>query len=427
MIGVLGGGISGISAAYHLSLKNKQTVIFEAKNSWGGLCDNFRLDDFLFDNCIHLSFSNDDYVNALFANSTGLIKHIPNPSNYYKGKWLKHPAQNNIYSLDINEKIEIIKGFIDREKEINVSEIADFETWLRKQYGNYFAENFPVKYGLKYWTIEAKSMTTEWIKDRMYQPSLDEVLFGSYTEETPLTYYAKEMRYPTKGGYKAFLSGMASACDIRLNHEVTHINTQNKYIEFKNGKKEQYESLISSLPLPVLINCLDVPLSVQTAAENLIASSVFIVSIGLNKLSPKKDLWFYIYDEDILAARVYSPSLKSSFNAPEYCSSFQFEIYSSKYKSINMSNDNLLNHIIETAVQKLHLFEKDDIKVTDVRFIPYGNVIFDQSYRKNRKIVHDWLDTCNIKYIGRFGEWDYLWSDQSLLSGKKCIDKHYSL
>jgi hypothetical protein len=32
----------------------------------------------------------------------------------------------------------------------------------------------------------------------------------------------------------------------------------------------------------------------------------------------------------------------------------------------------------------------------------------------------------NIKYIGRFGEWDYLWSDQSLLSGKKVADQFSS-
>jgi len=29
----------------------------------------------------------------------------------------------------------------------------------------------------------------------------------------------------------------------------------------------------------------------------------------------------------------------------------------------------------------------------------------------------------NIKSCGRFGEWDYLWSDQSFMSGKKAADK----
>ena len=38
-------------------------------------------------------------------------------------------------------------------------------------------------------------------------------------------------------------------------------------------------------------------------------------------------MWFYIYNKNIKAARVHSPSLKSSYNAPKGCSSLQAEIY----------------------------------------------------------------------------------------------------
>jgi hypothetical protein len=34
-----------------------------------------------------------------------------------------------------------------------------------------------------------------------------------------------------------------------------------------------------------------------------------------------------------------------------------------------------------------------------------------------RKVVRDYLSSVGIETIGRFGEWDYLWSDQSLMSG----------
>ena len=48
----------------------------------------------------------------------------------------------------------------------------------------------------------------------------------------------------------------------------------------------------------------------------------------------------------------------------------------------------------------------------------YSNVIFDRDIYKNRKIIQEYLDNVGIKYIGRFGKWDYLWSDQSLMTGK---------
>ena len=43
---------------------------------------------------------------------------------------------------------------------------------------------------------DLEGMGTAWIGDRIYQPTLDEVLLGTYMGETPNTYYAKKMYYP---------------------------------------------------------------------------------------------------------------------------------------------------------------------------------------------------------------------------------------
>ena len=51
------------------------------------------------------------------------------------------------------------------------------------------------------------------------------------------------------------------------------------------------------------------------------------ISVGLKTKNIPPYLWWYIYDEDILPARVYSPSLKSPDNVPEGCSSLQMEVY----------------------------------------------------------------------------------------------------
>ena len=68
------------------------------------------------------------------------------------------------------------------------------------------------------------------------------------------------------------------------------------------------------------------------------------------------------------------------------------------------------------------LFSQNDILMADCRYIKYGNVIFDRHRIKNRHIILHYLNTLQISSVGRFGEWDYLWSDQSLLSGKKAVD-----
>lgn len=413
---ILGAGISGISASYHLNQNGIKNIVFEKDDNWGGLCGNFKVDGFRFDKAIHLSFTNNKYVKDLFSSSCEYITHKPLAYNYYKGRWLKHPAQNNLEPLDLREKIDAISDFVENyNKKEN---FANYEEWLRAQYGNYFSEHFPLPYTKKYWTLEAKDLSVSWVGNRMYQPNIKEVLRGAFEKETPNTYYADEMRYPKRGGYKSFLKYIRKDCDIRLNKQVVDIDVKNKVVFFEDNGSEKYDDLISSIPLPEYGKLIkDMPVGIKKACAKLMYTSIALVSVGLNKINIPRHLWFYIYDEDVLAARCYSPSMKSADNAPEGCSSFQFEIYFSKVKSLMLSEDKLVEHIIKKACKKMHIFNENDIVVKDCRILEYGNIIFYQDMEKDRKIVLDYLEQIGIKPIGRFGRWEYLWSDQSLLDG----------
>lgn len=415
---ILGAGIAGISAAYHANKYEYKTTIYEARDSWGGLLDNFSIDGFRFDTTVHLSFTKDEYVRSIF-DQTYYYEYVPVPYNYENGIWLKHPVQNNLYPLSASEKVEAIKGFIERS---SLNQASNYYEWLLQQYGSYMSDRYPVRYTQKYWTVHPKRLSVDWVSIRMYRPDIEEVLIGALTNETPNTYYAKEMRYPKKGGYKAFLNPMVGFCDIKTNKRAVRINTKHKYIEFADGEKVYYETLISSIPLPDLVSMIDdIPLKIRETAKELWATSVAIVSVGFNRPDVAKHLWFYIYDESILASRVYSPNLKSPDNVPDNCSSLQFEIYFSKYKPLKIQPDNLTQHIVN-SIEKMDLASKNNIVVTDCRIVPFGNVVFDHGMISRRETVKEFLKTINIYPIGRFGEWAYLWSDQSLLSGKRVIE-----
>jgi protoporphyrinogen oxidase len=413
---ILGAGIAGIAASYELKQNNIESIIIEKNNKWGGLLDNFEIDGFRFDKFIHLSFAKDEYVNNIFF-KTPLLKHKPLSSNYYKGTWLKHPAQNNLYHLDKEEQNKILKDFKKR-KDLDVSKISNYEEWLRVQYGDYFAENFPMVYTQKYWTIPATALETKWVGDRMYKPTLEEVEKGCLSDLTPNTYYTKEMRYPEKGGYKSFLIPMVEGLDIRTNSKINGINCDLKEITLSNNEVLDYNNLISSLPLPEICKLIkNVPENVLSASKKLNYTSGYLVSLGFNKPEIADKLWFYIYDKEILPARVYSPSLKSPDNAPEGCSSLQAEIYFNKGEKLEKNDAEILEQTIDKFIE-IGLFKREDILVKDIRSEKYANVIFDHHIYKNKKIVLDFLSENNIISVGRFGEWDYFWSDQSLLSGR---------
>lgn len=414
---ILGAGIAGISAAYHLKQKGENSVIFEKDNDWGGLCGFFEIDGFRFDRFVHFTFAKDEKIAELFAKSSPLYAHPPVSYNYWRGCWLKHPAQNNLAPLPIEEKVKIIDSFVNRPRK-DVAEISDYAEWLRVQYGDYFAENFPFAYTRKYWGVEAKQLETKWVGNRLHVSPLPEVLRGAFAEQQENFYYTKFMNYPKKGGFRSIINECRKGLDIRLNKKAVRIDTAAKQVEFADGTVENYDNLISSLPLPEIIKMIsDVPENVQNAAKQLRWTCGYQVSLGFNRPDVAKYLWFYIYDEDVPPARVYSPNLKSPDNAPDGCSSLQAEIFFAN--GVKVVDKNI---ILQKTVEKLKeicQFNDSDVVVKDIRFEPYANIIFTPEIYESRKVVREWLKAQGIKTIGRFGEWDYLWSHQAFESGMK--------
>lgn len=166
----------------------------------------------------------------------------------------------------------------------------------------------------------------------------------------------------------------------------------------------------------------NVPKDILNATKQLEYTSGIMVSLGLKRTDTSPALWYYIYDEDIWPARIYSPDWKSPYNVPEGCSAIQAEIYYSKHKPINLPLNIILEQTIDQLL-RLKLFSKEDIIVKDIRKKEYANIIFTPRIHSAREKVHQFLDERGILYAGRFGEWDYLWMGQSLLSGKTVAQK----
>lgn len=413
---ILGAGLSGLGAAKTCKERGLSPIVLEQRDCFGGLAGNFTVNGFRFDRFVHFSFAKDPKVLEVFNTSTNneVYKHTPNPYNLYHGIWIKHPAQNNLYPLPEDEKQKIIADFKKRPAVIDMNKVTNYEQWLRLQFGDYFAEHFPMVYTRKYWMTDAKDLETKWIGNRIYQPSLDEVIKGAESSKTPVTYYAKEMRYPKTGGFSHFFSILTKNTDIRYNKKVSSIDVKNKTVQTYDGTSYKYDRLISSLPLPEYRKLIhNIPEQVEEAITKLRYTSGYHVSIALKTKNIPPYLWWYIYDEDILAARVYSPSLKSPDNAPEGCSSLQMEVYC---KENEYTEDELKARTVGKLISE-GIINADDILFIHIGFEPYANVIFDHNIYSARKVVREWLSSQGITTIGRFGEWDYLWTDQSLMSG----------
>lgn len=415
---ILGGGIAGLAAAYGARLKDRPAVVYEARKRAGGLLDNIEINGFCFDTAVHLSFATESEVREVF-DKAAYLTHAPVSINWDGGYWLKHPAQTNMHPLPSEEKVELIAGLYTAES----GEINSYRDWLVQQYGTAIAERWPLKYTRKYWTVDADRLGTAWVGQRMRKADIKEVLRGAFETETPNQYYVKEMRYPEKGGYKAFIQDLIASADIHYDRKAVSIDTQKRSVRFQDGTEETYGKLVSTMPLPQLVSIMkDVPDDIADAARSLYATQMDLISVGFNTPDAAPALWFYIYDEDILAARAYSPNRKSPQNVPEGCSALQFEIYWSRERPRNVSVEEMIENTRQ-AILKMGLAKPEDILFLHHTHAPYANVVFDLGMEARRDSVKAWVESQGIYLAGRFGEWDYLWSNQSMMSGLNAYNR----
>lgn len=412
MITILGGGIAGLAAQHKLHCMGLNSCIYERSDQPGGVLQSFKVGKFCFDQAIHLSFAEDEVSRSVFDREPHYT-HNPESMCFDEGIWLRHPAQNNLSPLPVEERVALVQSFIDRPNH----EIKNYEDWLNYQYGILFAKRFPIKYTKKYWGLEANELGIKWIGNRMHRATLEQVLRGAMSDDVPNYYYAKEMRYPKDGPYFNFLQPLLKNANIQCNKAVARVSTQKKCISFQDKSEVNFDKIISTIPLPLLIQLIeDAPEHLKNIAAKLRWTKVCLVSFGFKKQHQMKQIWSYIYDDDILSSRVYSPSSKSPSNAPKNASSLQFEIYIDSHAENILSNNEYLNNCAY-ALEKMKLADLEDIQISDVRWMPYGNVTFYDGMEEDRDTLRDWLVDQGIELAGRFGAWEYLWSHQALLSG----------
>lgn len=419
---ILGSGMAGFGAANYLAEQGLSARIYDQRSRPGGLTSSFGSGDgFIFDEGVHISFTKSERVKDLFARSAenfevGRVY----CNNYWKGHWIKHPAQVNLHGLPKDLIIDCIKDFA-AVNSVAEPVTANYAEWLLAAYGATFANTFPMVYTRKYHTTDASNMSTDWLGPRLYRPSLDEVLRGALEHEPLDVFYVDEFRYPSEGGFEGFIKGFYGKARVHNNHEVIQIDPISQTVQFANGATAAFSTLISSIPLPKLVPLIKgVPDEVLDASRRLACSQVVVVNIGVNRPVETKAQWSYFYDEDIPFARVSYRNKLAPKSCPPDCGAFQAEVYfSDKYRPLTGTPDDWIEPVIDALISCGLIQNRGEIIHQSAIWIPFGNVIFDLERRAAVDVVQGYLDDIGIRYCGRFGQWGYIWTDAAFLSGEQ--------
>ena len=422
---VVGTGMAGFGAARYLHGKSIRPVVFDKNPYYGGHTASFRdKNGFLFDFGPHISFTKDSRIQNLLAQYVDQKYEAIQVKldNYWRGLRLTHPVQLHLNGLPKDLIVEIIADFV---KEHGVErKIQNYEDWLIASYGRKFAELFPMQYTRKYHMTSADNMSTEWLGPRMYRPSLEELLRGALAPWTPDVHYITTFRYPTEGGFVSYLKGLPTIADLRLDHELVAINSRQKELRFANGFKTCYDALVSSIALPDIVPMIaDAPQDVIDASQRLACSTCVLVNVGVNRSDLSDAHVTYCYDQDICFTRLSFPHMLSATNAPPGCGSVQAEIYfSSKYQPLTQAPEDLIDQVIADLRRTGTLREDDLILSRHATMVSYANVIFDLERAAALETVHGYLKDIGIHYCGRYGDWGYMWTDESYVSGERAAE-----
>jgi protoporphyrinogen oxidase len=424
---ILGTGMAGFGAAHRLHAEGIKPIVYDKHSHYGGHTSSYKFDNgFTFDEGPHVSFTKIERLQKLFAENVDFkyqtLKTYVN--NHWKGYWIKHPAQCNLYGLPPELLVNILQDFIHTQNS-DYGEIKNYEDWLKASFGKTFAETFPMEYTIKYHTTTADNMSTDWLGPRLYQPDLAEVLRGVLAPNTNDVHYIDGFRYPSHGGFVSYLDAFAKQTDLRLGHQLVKIDPQKHELEFANGVVDSYDNLISSIPLPDLVPMIaGTPTDVLEASQKLACTAVVIVSLGVNRADLIDAHWTYFYDRDYFFTRLSTPHLQSPNNVPPGAGSLQAEVYySKKYRPLDRSPEECIQPVIDDLKRCGILREDDEILFKHAMLIPYANVIFDLERAAALAMVHGYLDDIGINYCGRYGDWAYIWTDESFISGEKAAQK----
>ena len=150
-----------------------------------------------------------------------------------------------------------------------------------------------------------------------------------------------------------------------------------------------------------------------------------LVNVGLARADNISNVQIsYFYDKDVIFSRLCFPHMFSPNNVPPGHGSIQAEVYfSDKYMPMQRTPESCIEPVIADMRRVGLIRDDDEILHQNATFVRYANIIFDHDRPKALATVHGYLDEIGVNYCGRYGDWAYLWTDDSFKSGERAAER----
>lgn len=433
-VGVIGAGPAGLACAYNLSKAGIEVDVLEASGTVGGLARSFDLWDQRVDLGPHRFFSNDPRVNKLWLEVVGgdylMVDRLTRI--LYNNRFYRYPLQavDVVTKLGAAEMSYCLFSYLKQKAAPGQSGGEDtFENWVVSRFGRRLFEIFFKTYSEKLWGIPCSELDADFAVQRIKKFSLFEALKAAVTTDKKGKHktLVDRFAYPVEGTglvyerMAAYVSKMGG--NIHLNAPVKKvINTAEgaKGIELINGRVEDYDHVVSTMPLTLLVLGLEgVPGEVIESAKSLRFRNTILVYLNVNKENLFPDNWIYIHSPQLRVGRItnfrnWSPRLygasSNSILALEYWCDGADEFWS--------WDDSRLIELGRKEINDTGLARAGDTREGYIHRINRCYPVYRKGYKKLLKPIENYLDGIKgLTVIGRYGAFKYNNQDHSILMG----------
>jgi UDP-galactopyranose mutase len=434
---VIGAGPTGLSAAFHLG---SDALLLEREARVGGWCRSLRDGGFTFDYAGHIMFSNDAYVHELYALLLGDNVHWQDREAwiYSKGVHTRYPFQGSLYGLPPAVIQQCLVGAIEARfgplREGNGTPARgparrepaeNFEDFIWNVWGAGIAEHFALPYNRKLWSVPLAEMETSWLGGRVPLPDLEAMIEGALQPSPKPMGPNARFGYPLHGGFQSLVDGFLPHLQgpLRLRTPVVAISPERRRIRVQGGAEIPYERLVSTMPLPRLVQAMgnEAPPRLRAHTAALRHVSVRCVNLGIGRENLTEKHWIY-YPEDPVFHRIFVQGNASPHCNPPGGFGLTCEITYSPQKPLPCDGDALIHRCIADCRAVGIVRDTDPVLVANQVDLPYAYVVYDHARAAHVAAIRAWLAERDILLAGRYSEWEYYNSDHAFLAGKRAAE-----
>ncbi len=423
---ILGAGLTGLSAAYHLEKAGIEYEIYEKSDRPGGLLKSSQQSGYTFDHTGHFLHISDEHFKTFLNDTVGLTAFDTvqrRSAIYSQGVFTQYPFQMNLYGLPTSVMAECIEGFVKRSQKS--TEPQTFHQWVLKHFGKGFGKYFFFSYNKKILAYDLKKVHPAWTGRFVPSTSLESIIKGCSKPDAPSTAgYNSSFIYPKSGGIECIIRAIGDKLlqPIQAGRDAIHIDPITRTVHFSNGTKTTYKHLISTIPLTRLLSSLHEPSSSNIAINKskLLHNSVGNINIGFNTKLPFDQHWIYFPEEEFPFYRLGFWHNVSASLAPKGHSAVYGE-----FSYLPGTSATRVNQMLTQTRQKMLSFlgaSPHDITIEKNLHIEHAYVIYDSWRQNNVPQLLNHLQTLHIHSTGRYGAWKYSSMQEAYQDGKATVE-----